>query len=122
VRHLLLQRDAVALLWSTSDDKTVKVWSVPDVQCSSSALASIATINLPCVALVCETVETYSAVTVEGSRSVWMGCDDHLIRVWSCKKQQLSAELKHHKVACATLRHLRQANSFGFSGLGDSIV
>ena len=122
MRHLLLQHDAVPLLWSTSDDKTVKVWSVPDVLSSSSALSSASTINLPCVALVCETVETYSAVTVEGSKSVWMGCDDHLIRVWSCKKQQLCAELKYHKVAHVRISVTDQANSLRLSGLGDSIV
>ncbi len=124
VRHLLLQRDALPLLWTTSDDKTVKIWAASDAACSSgSAPASISTITLPCVALVCETVEVRSAAgTVEDIRSVWMGCDDHVIRIWSCKRQQLSGELKYHKVFSVVNHHLHHSKSYCVSGLGDGAV
>ena len=99
MRHLLLQTGSVIQLWSSSDDKTVKVWAVSDDVCGVGTPSSILTISLPCVALVCETVEVVAAAAHEDeSRSVWMGCDDHVIRVWSCKRQLLFAELKHHKV------------------------
>jgi WD40 repeat protein len=99
VRYLLLQAGAVPQLWSSSDDKTVKVWAASDDICSGSGAASLLTITLPCVALACDTVQVYSDASDEDNRSVWLGCDDHVIRVWSCKKQQLIADLKHHKVS-----------------------
>jgi len=114
VRHLLLQHAHCPLpqLWSSSDDKTVKVWSATDAACSGGAApASLFTITLPCVALVCEAVEVFSAASGAASEddctSVWLGCDDNVIRVWSCKRRQLAAELKHHKVcgACAHQLH-----------------
>ena len=124
MRHLLLQRDALPLLWTSSDDKTVKVWAASDVVCGiGSVPASIATITLPCIALVCETVQVHSAtVRLDDSRSVWIGCDDHLIRVWNCKRQQLSAELKYHKVCCVFAYHLHLLDLFRLLGLGDGPV
>lgn len=116
MRHLLLQRDALPLLWTSSDDKTVKVWAASDVVCGiGSVPASISTITLPCIALVCETVQVHSAAaSLDDSRSVWMGCDDHLIRVWNCKRQQLSAELKYHKVFCVSVYQLLSLTCFAF--------
>jgi hypothetical protein len=104
VRHLMLQLDAIPQLWSSSDDKTVKVWAVSDDVCSGGGTptSSIMTITLPCVALVCEAVELHSEHACDDDkRSVWIGCDDHMIRVWSCKRQQFCAELKNHKVVVA---------------------
>ncbi len=113
VRHLLLQPGASPLLWSSSDDKCVKVWTISDDICSSGSApaSSMITITLPCVALVCEAVEICSEVACDdGNRSVWMGCDDHMIRVWSCKRQQFCAELKSHKVVVVILCIMSEVN------------
>lgn len=106
VRHLMLQLGATPQLWSSSDDKTVKVWAALDETFSSgsSPASSIMTITLPCVALVCEAVEIHSeAVCDDGDIFVWIGCDDHIIRVWNCKRQQLCPELRNHKVVVILL-------------------
>ena len=109
VRHLLLQNCALPQLWSCSDDKTVKVWAATDDVCGgSSTPSSLLTITLSCVALVCEAVGACSAASGasrdDDVQSVWLGCDDNVIRVWSSKRRQLTAELKHHKV-CRVCAH-----------------